>query len=183
MRYYKKLVGDKIYLSPIRMEDAPKYTEWLADMATAERIGNACNLMSEDSERQWVVDQTTGGAYQFGIIRREDDVLMGNCGIFDISGVHRFATVGLFIGEASNRGKGYGAEALRLMLMYAFDYLNLNSVMLTVYDFNENAIACYKKVGFRECGRRRQAYFSGGSYHDRVEMDILRDEWNALNAK
>ena len=65
--------------------------------------------------------------------------------------------IAVFIGESENRNKGYGVEALNLLIRYGFDYLNLNNIMLSVYSFNENAINCYKKVGFKEFGRRRGA--------------------------
>ena len=49
--------------------------------------------------------------------------------------------------------------------------------MLSVMSFNERAIACYKKVGFKEIGRRRKGYFLNGKYHDEIFMDILKDEF------
>ena len=76
-------------------------------------------------------------------------------------------------------GKGYGADATRLLLEYAFTLLNLNSVMLGVFAFNERAIACYRRVGFREIGRRRQARIIGGQKHDAILMDILAEEFES----
>ena len=83
----------------------------------------------------------------------------------------------IFIGEEENRSKGYGTEALKLLLDYGFNYLNLHSIMLCVMSFNERAIACYKKVGFKEAGRLRENYFLNGKYHDVVYMDILENEF------
>ena len=68
---------------------------------------------------------------------------------------NRIGTVGIFIGDESNRNNGYGAETLKLLLDYGFNYLNLNNIMLTVKSFNERAIKCYEKVGFKEFVRRR----------------------------
>lgn len=84
--------------------------------------------------------------------------------------------MGLFIGDEKYRNKGYGAEALRLACKYAFDKLNLHSLYLNVFDFNERAIACYKKVGFKEAGRLREAYFVNGKYNDVITMDLLRED-------
>ena len=75
------------------------------------------------------------------------------------------------------RSNGYGTESLRLLLDYGFNYLNLNNIHLGVKAFNERAIACYKKVGFKEYGRRREAYFLNGKYYDHVFMDILAREF------
>ena len=181
-KYYKKLIGERVYLSPMRVEDASKYAEWMSDFAVSDGIGNACQLMSLDAEREWVLNEIAAGSYQFAIVRKEDDLLLGNCGLFKINTVHRSCTTGLFIGDAENRHMGYGAEVLRLLLDYAFNYLNLNSVILTVFDFNSDAIACYKKVGFVEFGRERQAYFCHGVYNDRVYMQVLSEDWRAPRA-
>lgn len=92
-------------------------------------------------------------------------------------GQNRIGTIGVFIGEEDNRSKGYGAEALKLLLDYGFNYINLNNIMLTVKSFNERAIKCYEKVGFKEFGRRRESYFLNGKYYDDVHMDILASEF------
>lgn len=91
---------------------------------------------------------------------------MGQCG-----------TVGLFIGDEENRNNGYGQDTLNLLLDYGFNYLNLKNIMLKVFSFNERAINCYKKVGFKEIGRRRQSYYLKGKFYDDVYMDILREEF------
>jgi RimJ/RimL family protein N-acetyltransferase len=83
----------------------------------------------------------------------------------------------MFIGDEKNRSKGYGTEAIRLGIKYGFEVLNLNNIELKVYDFNERALNTYKKAGFKEYGRRRQAYYLNGKYHDVICMDILREEY------
>ena len=72
----------------------------------------------------------------------------------------------------------FGTEVLRILLDYCFNYLNLNNVHLGVMAFNERAINCYKKVGFKEYGRRRECYFLNGKYYDHVYMDILAREFD-----
>ncbi len=64
-----------------------------------------------------------------------------------------------------------------MLLDYGFNYLNLNNIMLTVKSFNERAINCYQKVGFKEIGRRRKSYFLNGKYYDDIYMDILAEEF------
>ena len=85
--------------------------------------------------------------------------------------------------DENKRSNGYGTESLRLLLDYGFNYLNLNNIHLGVKAFNERAIACYKKVGFKEYGRRREAYFLNGKYYDDVFMDILAREFKGNNIK
>jgi RimJ/RimL family protein N-acetyltransferase len=81
------------------------------------------------------------------------------------------------IGEKTYWSQGYGTDALRTLLGFAFDEMNMNRVELTVYDFNERGQAAYKKAGFVEEGRRRQALYTEAAYHDIVVMSVLKDEW------
>jgi RimJ/RimL family protein N-acetyltransferase len=87
------------------------------------------------------------------------------------------AFIGIFIGEDEQRSKGYGAEAIRLILGYGFKTMNLNNIMLSVHEDNYAGIACYKKAGFREAGRRREWVFKDGKYIDVIYMDILAREF------
>ena len=177
MKYYKKLIGEKIYLSPLNIEDAEKYVEWFCDFRTTDGIGKSSEVNTVESERAWIEGSVKENRLNFAIVNMENDELIGNCGIMNINQKDRYAEVGIFIGEEKNRSKGYGTEALRLMLDYGFNYLNLNNIELHVMSFNERAIACYKKVGFKESGRRRESYFLNGKYYDRVSMDILAREF------
>jgi len=95
----------------------------------------------------------------------------------DIDNIRRTATLGIFIGEDENRSKGYGTEVLKLLLDYGFNYMNLHSIKLTVFDFNERALRCYKKCGFKETGRHRENRFINGKYYDTISMDILENEF------
>ena len=174
MKYYKKLIGERIYLSPINVEDAEKYVEWMSDFRTTDGIGASSKMTNIESEVEWIKNNKD---YQFAIVNLENDELIGNCGIMHINHKDRCAEVGLFIGNEENRNKGYGAETLQLLLDYGFNYLNMNNIMLNVKSFNERAIACYKKVGFKEYGRRRESYFLNGKYYDDIQMDILAREF------
>lgn len=179
MRYYKKLVGERIYLSPMNVEDAEIYVKWLNDFAVTDGIGTSNRVVYLEGEREWISQNS--GQSQFAIIRAEDDKLIGNCGIQAIDQSRQCAEVGLFIGDEENRNKGYGQDVLNTLLDYGFNYLNLNNIMLKVFSFNESAISCYKKVGFKEIGRRRQSYYLKGKFYDDVYMDILREEFRQLN--
>ncbi len=176
MRYFKKLVGERIYLSPMNLEDVELYTKWMNDFEVTNGIGASARMISISSERNWI-QQNTQDQYQFSIVRLEDDKLIGSCCIEQIDQIHQRAVAGLMIGDEKNRGQGYGTETLKLLLKYSFDYLNLHNVMLGVFSFNQRAIACYQKVGFREVGRRRECYYVEGRFYDEIYMDILKSEW------
>jgi RimJ/RimL family protein N-acetyltransferase len=115
----------------------------------------------------------------FSIVRIDTDELIGRCLLFSVDRVNRSAMLGIVIGEKRCWNQGYGQEALILLLDYAFNLLNLNSVMLGVFAFNQRAVASYRKVGFQEIGRRRQARILGGKAYDAILMDILTEEFTA----
>lgn len=174
MKYHKKLVGQHLYLSPMNPDDAETYVKWFNDPAVTDPLGASCRVTGLEGERQWL--QSNSGEYQFAIVSLQNDRLIGNCGIQNIDHIRQTGEVGIFIGDEENRGKGYGPEVLGLLLDYGFDTLNLHNIFLRVFSFNERAIACYKKAGFQEIGRRREAYYLRGRYFDEIFMDILKSE-------
>lgn len=175
MKYFKKLVGEKIYLSPMRVEDAEIYAKWFNDFSVTDGTASSSRVTSLDAEKEWI--SKNHNQYEFAIVRLEDDKVIGNCGYNELNHLCQSGAIGLFIGDEENRNKGYGQETINLLLDYGFNYLNLNNIMLKVFSFNERAINCYKKVGFKEIGRRRQSYYLKGKFHDDVYMDILKKEF------
>ncbi len=179
MTYFKKIIGEKCYLSPIRMEDAEKYTAWLNDFDIEKSLFLTPMMITLEGEKEMLKKLATGSDPNFAIINKNDDSLLGNCGLKNVDNVNRTAEIGVFIGDKTMWNKGFAAEAMRLMLDYGFNLLNLQNIMLTVYAFNKNGIACYKKIGFKEIGRRRGAKCIAGKAHDIVYMDILSTEFES----
>jgi RimJ/RimL family protein N-acetyltransferase len=175
MKYFPKIVGERIYLSPISLEDAERYTAWLNDLSTTRFLTLASAQVSLQGEREALGNLSKLQSY--AIIEKESDELLGNCGLFEIDAVHRSAEVGIFLGESARRGEGYGSEALRLLCDYGFNILNLRSIRLKTYDYNLRAAASYRKVGFKDAGRLRMAHFYAGAYHDIILMDLLAEEF------
>jgi diamine N-acetyltransferase len=91
----------------------------------------------------------------------------------------RRAEFGILLGEAEYRNRGYGTEAARLVLDYAFTAAGLHNVILSVFEFNRAAVRAYEKAGFREIGRRREAHFAAGEWWDEVLMDCLSTEFES----
>jgi len=84
--------------------------------------------------------------------------------------------MGIVIGAVKDQNKGYGTEAIQLLQEFVFLQLNLNRLQFEVHDFNQMAIKCYQKCGFKEEGRIRQKHFGNGKYSDIIIMGILREE-------
>ena len=176
MRYFKKIEGKRIYLSPINIEDAEKYTEWLNDLEITINLSMPHKTYTLEQEKEALKTLSQDG-YNYAIVNREDNKLLGNCGLMNVDLVNRIGEVGIFIGNKEFWNQGYGTEAMKLLLDYAFNLLNLNNIELKVYAFNKRAYNCYKKCGFKEIGRRREAHLIAGERYDEIYMDILASEF------
>jgi|WetSurMetagenome_2_1015567.scaffolds.fasta_scaffold878029_1 RimJ/RimL family protein N-acetyltransferase len=119
--------------------------------------------------------------FQFLIRTLQDDRLIGFVGLWDLERNHGDAEVGIGIGDRQSWGRGYGTDAMRVILRYGFTELNLKRITLGVFDYNTRAIRSYEKAGFTLEGRMRKAVYRDGSRADIVYMGILREEWQALN--
>lgn len=180
MEYYKKLVGDRIYLSPVAYteEALDKFTNWMNDFNVTDYTNRSSEITTYLNEKEWL-DRTARKTEtrDFNIIDIKTNKLIGSVGLVNFKWIPRSATLGVFIGDDEYRSNGYGTEAIKLILEFAFKYLNLHSVNLDVLDVNERAHKCYLKCGFKDTGRNREAIFLNGKYHDRLHMDILESEF------
>ncbi len=181
MPYYKKLVGQKCYLSPCAPEDAAKWAEWFNDLSVTIPLGDEAYIPIHLAGQEELLSSVIKEGYHwFSIVDLETDSLIGRGILFNVDQVNRTAMLGIAIGEKAYWDRGYGQEATRLLLDYGFNLLNLNNIMLGVYAYNERAIRCYQKVGFKEIGRRRQARIIGGQTFDTVFMDMLAEEFESV---
>jgi RimJ/RimL family protein N-acetyltransferase len=113
----------------------------------------------------------------FAIRLVESNRLIGTCQLVDIHPVHRSAELRIRIGETDLRGRGYGTQALELLLAFAFRDLNLHRVWLHVFAGNERAGQVYRKLGFRDEGLLREAAFLDGRYEAIRVMGLLEEEY------
>lgn len=177
MKYFRRIVGERVYLSPINPDDVEILTRWANDLETTVPMGylGGCSMQNERE----VLERLAKSENLFAIVRHDGDKeqMIGNGGLFDIDHVNRRAMLTIRIGDPNARGKGYGSEAVGLMLEHGFGLLNLENIMLTVASYNTRGIKCYEKCGFREMGRRRRAIFVNGEAYDNVYMDITRDDF------
>ena len=180
MEYYKKLVGDRIYLSPkgTSEEEVEKFTEWMNDFQVTDYTGRSGQIATLLGEREWL-DNTAKDTENrnFNIIELNSNKLIGTIGLEHFNWIDRSSVLGIFIGDSDYRSHGYGTEAINLLLEYGFKYLNLHSIRLSLLSVNERAHKCYLKCGFKDTGRSREEVFLNGKYYDKLHMDILENEF------
>ncbi len=172
MRYFKKLSGEKVYLSPINLEDYENYVKWLNNPNITQYLDCNDSLITLSKEKE-LLEKIANTEFSFAIVKQEDDTLLGNVGITKIDYKNGKGELGIFIGEEDNLSKGYGSEAIKLILNFAFNEIRLHNVMLTVFSSNPRAIKAYTKCGFQEFGRRHEAIYHDGKYLDLIYMEII----------
>jgi RimJ/RimL family protein N-acetyltransferase len=169
--YFKKLTGDKCYLSPIDENDAERYAAWLNDTEVTVNLREYFSVLNAANETEFL--KKLSKEHHYSIVSSDGDKLIGVCGLMDIDSINQTAEAGIFIGDKNYWGLGYGTEALSLLLDYAFKALSLHNVMLKVYGYNHRARKSYEKIGFKRIGSRREALHRHMEKHDVIYMDIL----------
>ncbi|MDZ4122322.1 MAG: GNAT family protein [Candidatus Cloacimonadaceae bacterium] len=182
MKYFRKLVGEKCYLSPISIDDAEKYTEWVNDLEVGQFVLFSHGIYDLEKEKELLRDLMKNSMI-FAIIENQTNKVIGNCGLNMVNEIHRRATFGIFIGDKTYWGRGVGTEATKLVLDYGFNILNLNNITLEVVAYNNRATRCYEKVGFKYVGTRRNYVYMAGEYHDVMIYDILASEFESPYVK
>jgi len=168
------LIGDKIYLRAIKPGDEemiarienhpdPRSTLFYAQPSTVQQI--------KEKVDTWITDPAV---IVFIICRKEDDAPIGMTAFFRIDWVGRMTIFYIGIADKSNWSQGYGTDATKQMVEYAFSTLNLHRIQLHVAVENEPAVTIYKKVGFKVEGTLREAMYYNGKYSDFYVMGILR---------
>jgi len=177
------LRGDLVTLSRPTKEDIPIIASWSHDIEYSRmlRRGLIYPDTAEDYEGWFAEMAKEESGYPFAIRRIEDNSLVGWLAIRAIFWQARHCSLVIGIGDQSQRGRGYGSDALRVALKYAFLEMNLNRVGLEVMSYNDAGIRAYSKVGFQHEGTLRAFVYRDGVYYDIYTMSILRSEWEALD--
>jgi RimJ/RimL family protein N-acetyltransferase len=171
--------GKRVHLTRLTRDDSPAMALWTHDTGYLRLQDTEIAAMETPEEVAAFIDREneSSTAYLFGIHRNSDEALIGTVGLFDIAWGSRTAWVGVGIGRREDWSKGYGSEAMELVIQYAFDELNLHRLQLTVIDYNPRAIGMYEKLGFVREGNYREFIERDGARHDLLLYGLLRPEW------
>lgn len=171
--------GPRVDLRPVEESDLPYFTRWLNDEQVAGKL-TVIRPVSLADEQRWYADRIVkenAASVKLTIVLRETRQPIGVIALERIDHLHGTATLGWFIGPVAEWGKGYGPEALRLLLDYAFLVLNLRKINAAVFDFNERSKRGLEKCGFREEARLSQQHYRQGRYADELLLALFRADY------
>lgn len=162
---------------------AQHYSRWSVDSEFLRLMDSApARTFSTKAIQEWLEkeqEKDRGDNFYFMIRSLEDDRLIGDVGLDGIHWNHRDTYLGIGLDNREDWGKGYGSDAMQLVLNYAFTELNLYRVTLNVFEYNPRAIHVYEKLGFVYEGRLRRCLNREGKRWDMLYMGITREEWSA----
>lgn len=179
MRGIKMYQGSKVRLREYRREDAYLAQKYMNDAEIKMLLAPGIPFpITFEEEEKWVMSNVSSkNEYSFAIETLEDNKYIGGCGINALDWKNSIATVGIFIGDKNYWSMGYGTDAMKVLINFIFNEMNINKIKLNVYSFNKRAVKSYEKCGFKIEGTLRQEIFRNGQYHDEYVMGLLREEF------
>ena len=173
------LESENVYLNPITLDDMQAMIKFMNNENIRILARSRRDAMNESNTKS-MIEEMQKHDEAFVIYKKADKEKIGYALIADRDEFNREGMIGLSIEDKQNRGKGYGFETIKLLLKHGFINLNLESIHLGVYSYNESAIKVYEKVGFKYVGKRRNAKIIGNKKFDEVIMDMISDEYFKL---
>lgn len=174
------LIGKRVYLRALEKKDLIYIRKWSNDPEIRKLIGEVASMSQADADKFLERVYSDNTREWFVIVVKENDRVIGEAGLLRMFPAWRTTDISIIIGEKDAWGKGYGTEAILLLLDYAFRYLNFHRVAIGVVGFNKSAIRFWEKVGFKKEGIQRDGYYYNHKYYDFVMMSILEDEFREL---
>src|SRR5208282_1431293 len=177
--------GKLVRLRGYELSDLDSVMKWINDEDVTQYLGGGMLSypVSSIAERKFIESfalSASSNEKTFVIETIADSRNIGALSFHGIDWINRCSGVGIMIGDKTCWGRGYGTDAMRILMRLAFDKLGLHRLWLHVYDFNTRAITSYDKCGFKREGVLREQRFFNGKYHDTIVMGILESEYRAL---
>ncbi len=177
------LRGDRVRLNALTLDDIPTIVRWYEN-AEFLRLYDArpARPRSEAELSRWLEElEKTENTVAFAVRLLDDNELIGYTELDGILWPHGVSGFSIAIGDRAIWGKGYGYEAARLALAFAFDELNLHRITATIFSYNKRSIALFDKLGFQYEGVFREFLQRDGKRHDMLLYGLLRREWKEVN--
>jgi RimJ/RimL family protein N-acetyltransferase len=152
--------------------------DWHNTPELYDNLGGSFRYVSRRTEEEWLCKRVAASHLEvnLAICRTTDSAHIGNIYLRDIDWVSRHGELHIFIGDARERGKGYGFAAMQLLIRHAFDNMGLRRIHLTLLEGNTAALRLYKKCGFQVEGTLRAHVFKKGHWNNMVLMGLCADD-------
>ena len=172
-----RLEGELVILRPRVDDDLPLFARWHGnpDVRHWLHMSEMPNQTLEVERQRWQIARNDPTRVSF-VIETLGGVPIGNIGLIGVDVAHRRAELGIAIGEKGDWGRGYGTDAIRVILRFAFEVLNLRRVELITDIDNERGIRAYEKCGFVREGVLRAKRLRYGEPLDMLIMAVLRED-------
>ena len=170
------IAGEHVILRAFEREDAERCYRWMNDPSIVRTLKTRYPIAFQN-EIEWLdrAMQASPSERHFAIERKDDRTHIGNASIHDIEWVSRTATFGMFIGEPSAWNRGFGGDAVRTMVRFAFDEMNLQKLRINVFEYNDRAKHVLETQGFVQEARLRREFYREGAYHDLLVFSTFRE--------
>lgn len=175
------LRGERVWLRPLEEGDMPAYVAGINDTEVGGMAGYAGPL-SVAQATAWlnrVMEGWGRDGFYFAVCELGEDRFIGTTWLKELNLLHGNAELAVFM-DAAHIGGGWGTDAQRALLAFAFRTVGLARVYLTAFAGNVRAVRSYEKLGFRHEGLMRSSWRGARGLEDGVIMAILREEWEAL---
>lgn len=172
------LSGYQVCLKTLEEQDSDYIYKWKNDWELAKLIKAYPLPIVKYEIQEWLKKNLSDKNQIFlGIYLKDSVSIIGVIRLKYIDWISRNAELGIYIGEDKYRGRGLGKEALKLLLNYAFQEINLHKISLTVLGSNINAIKLYSSCGFTKEGLLKEQFWVNGKYENVFLMGLLRNEY------
>ncbi len=174
------LIGSKVFLRAVEKSDLKFLHELINDPKNRQFL-SVFRPMSMMDEEEYVErahkNAVEGKEFSFMICDKKYKKPVGNCGIFRIKNIAKNGEIGITLLK-KYQNKGYGTDAIRTLLEFGFESLNMHLIQISALSSNERAVHVYKdKVGFRYDATLRERIYKNGKYVDHVILSMTKKEW------
>jgi len=171
--------GDLVRLREYRKDDLELAKDYVNKAEIKQYIEPGVPfLYTLHNEEQWYEQISPHNeAYNFAIEALDTHQYIGGCGVHNLDYKNGRVEIGVFIGDEAYLGKGYGTDAMKVLVKFIFEQMNIHKIKLEVYSFNQRAQKCYEKVGFKKEAVLKDEIFRNGQYHDIICMSMFKEEY------
>ena len=172
--------GEKVILRAFEKEDIKKFHKAFNNYELQKLLNPRTILPITYEEEEKMINefsQDKDKKFIFSIVTKKDKKLIGSCSCEQMDHKNRTAIGGIAIMNKKDWGKGYGSDAIKVFLNIMFNEVNMRKLTYYTYSYNERALECYKKIGFKEEGRLKEHIYREGKYHDVIFMSFFKKDF------